>query len=28
VKVLDGQYKDKSGFIHKQYLTTVPPVKK
>ena len=28
VKVMDGQYKGKSGFISKQYLTTVPPVKK
>ena len=28
VKVLDGQFKDKSGFINKEYLTTVPPVKR
>ena len=26
VKVLDGQYKDKDGFVHKSMLTTVPPV--
>ena len=28
VKVLEGAYKDKQGFIHKSYLTTAPPVKR
>lgn len=28
VKVLNGQYSGKEGFVHKQYLTSVPPVKR